>query len=142
MAMVSLSMVLLGSWCSHLTTSLFSTTDRNDLDEQLFDTFAASTQLLRQKPVQAESREKLQQLLRVSSGGIIFTTIQKFFPDDETAFPLLSDRRNIVVIADEAHRTQYGFEAKTRYLKDKDGNEILVSAYVDTPRLKRVIEVY
>jgi type I restriction enzyme R subunit len=99
-------------------------TDRNDLDEQLFDTFAASTQLLRQKPVQAESRDALQKLLRVSSGGIIFTTIQKFFPEDEKAFPLLSDRRNIVVIADEAHRTQYGFEAKTRYLKDTEGNEI------------------
>jgi type I restriction enzyme, R subunit len=99
-------------------------TDRNDLDEQLFDTFAASTQLIRQAPVQAESRDKLQQLLRVGSGGIIFTTIQKFFPEDESSFPLLSDRRNIVVIADEAHRTQYGFDAKTRYLKDKEGKEI------------------
>ena len=99
-------------------------TDRNDLDDQLFDTFAASKQLLRQAPVQATSREKLQQLLRVGSGGIIFTTIQKFFPDEDTAFPLLTDRRNIVVIADEAHRTQYGFEAKTRYLRDKDGVDI------------------
>jgi type I restriction enzyme R subunit len=99
-------------------------TDRNDLDEQLFDTFASATQLLRQAPVKAESREQLQKHLKVTAGGIVFTTIQKFFPEDEGSFPLLSDRRNIVVIADEAHRTQYGFEAKTRYLKDKDGNDI------------------
>src|SRR6185312_9571484 len=99
-------------------------TDRNDLDDQLFDTFGSSTQLLRQTPVQADSRDKLLQVLRVGSGGIVFTTIQKFFPSDDTTFPLLSERANIVVIADEAHRTQYGFEAKTRYLKDKHGNEI------------------
>ena len=99
-------------------------TDRNDLDDQLFDTFAASSQLLRQTPVQAENREDLQKLLTVASGGIVFTTIQKFFPEDENIFPLLSTRRNIVVIADEAHRTQYGFEAKLRYLKDAEGNEV------------------
>lgn len=99
-------------------------TDRNDLDEQLFDTFAASSQLLRQIPVKAESREMLQQLLKVAAGGIIFTTIQKFFPEEEQEkYPELSSRKNIVVIADEAHRTQYGFEAKTKYLKDAAGNE-------------------
>lgn len=99
-------------------------TDRNDLDEQLFDTFAASSQLLRQVPVKANSRSELQQLLKVAAGGIIFTTIQKFFPEEEQdKFPTLSERNNIVVIADEAHRTQYGFEAKTKFLKDEDGNE-------------------
>lgn len=99
-------------------------TDRNDLDDQLFDTFAASKSLLRQTPVQAENREELQKLLSVAAGGIVFTTIQKFFPDEEAVFPELSPRRNIVVIADEAHRTQYGFEAKLRYIKDKEGNEV------------------
>ncbi len=99
-------------------------TDRNDLDEQLFDTFAASSQLLRQAPVKADSREELQRLLKVAAGGFIFTTIQKFFPEEEQdKYPELSDRKNIVVIADEAHRTQYGFEAKTKYLKDEAGNE-------------------
>jgi len=99
-------------------------TDRNDLDDQLFETFAASSRLLRQKPIQSESREDLQKLLSVASGGIVFATIQKFFPDDDKIFPLLSSRRNIVVIADEAHRTQYGFEAKMRYIKDSAGNEV------------------
>ncbi|MGW8184928.1 MAG: type I restriction endonuclease subunit R [Candidatus Moraniibacteriota bacterium] len=89
-------------------------TDRNDLDDQLFDTFASCKQLLRQEPVQAESREKLKELLRVAGGGIVFTTIQKFFPTDNSAnFDLLSERKNIIVIADEAHRSQYGFAAKT-----------------------------
>lgn len=89
-------------------------TDRNDLDNQLFDTFAGCKQLLRQDPVQAESQEHLKELLKTAGGGIIFTTIQKFFPDDgELVFDLLSDRKNIVVIADEAHRSQYGFSAKT-----------------------------
>ncbi|MDI6877670.1 MAG: type I restriction endonuclease subunit R [Methanomicrobiales archaeon] len=88
-------------------------TDRNDLDDQLFGTFSRCHDLLRQKPVQAEDREHLRQLLSVSSGGVVFTTIQKFFPEKgEEEHPLLSDRRNIVVIADEAHRSQYGFEAK------------------------------
>ncbi|MBP7388771.1 MAG: type I restriction endonuclease subunit R [Chitinophagales bacterium] len=100
-------------------------TDRNDLDEQLFDTFAACRSLLRQQPVMAESRNDLREKLKVAGGGIVFTTIQKFFPEDEEdKFPLLSERKNIVVIADEAHRTQYGFEAKTRYLKDDAGSEI------------------
>jgi len=94
-------------------------TDRNDLDEQLFDTFAGCKQLLRQDPVKAESRENLKELLKVAGGGIIFSTIQKFFPEDREAnFDLLSDRKNIIVIADEAHRSQYGFGAKTT---EKDG---------------------
>ena len=101
-------------------------TDRNDLDDQLFDTFAASTQLLRQEPVQAESREHLKKLLKVASGGIVFTTIQKFLPEvGKEEYDQLSDRRNIIVIADEAHRTQYGFEASLKDVKDKDSKEIV-----------------
>ena len=88
-------------------------TDRIDLDGQLFGTFSRCEHLLRQTPEQAESREDLEALLRRSSGGVIFTTIQKFFPEDEAdKYPMLSNRRNIVVIADEAHRSQYGFSAK------------------------------
>lgn len=99
-------------------------TDRNDLDDQLFDTFAASKQLLRQEPVQAENRQHLKELLKVASGGIVFTTIQKFQPDNGNVYEQLSDRKNIIVIADEAHRTQYGFKAKTLDDKDDDGNVI------------------
>ncbi|MCB1675851.1 MAG: type I restriction endonuclease subunit R, partial [Halioglobus sp.] len=100
-------------------------TDRNDLDDQLFDTFAASRQLLRQEPVQAEGREDLRDKLRVASGGIIFTTLQKFGPrEGEALFPLLSDRRNIVVIADEAHRSQYGFSAREVDIRDENGQVI------------------
>lgn len=88
-------------------------TDRNDLDDQLFDTFAASRGLLRQEPVQIKNRLDLKEKLQVASGGIVFTTIQKFFPEDEKeSFDLLSERKNIVVIADEAHRSQYGFKGK------------------------------
>ena len=88
-------------------------TDRNDLDDQLFRTFAMCRDLLRQTPRQAESREHLQALLRRSSGGVIFTTIQKFKPEPgEADYPLLTERGNVVVIADEAHRSQYGFRAK------------------------------
>lgn len=95
-------------------------TDRNDLDNQLFDTFSFCSELLRQKPVQAESRDHLRELLKVASGGVVFTTIQKFFPDDKTAkHPLLSDRRNIVVIADEAHRSQYDFiDGFAKHMRD------------------------
>jgi type I restriction enzyme, R subunit len=101
-------------------------TDRNDLDDQLFDTFAASVQLLRQEPVQAESREHLKELLKVASGGIVFTTIQKFMPsDNKSIYDQLSDRKNIVVIADEAHRTQYGFEAKLVDEKSKETKEVI-----------------
>jgi type I site-specific restriction-modification system R (restriction) subunit/very-short-patch-repair endonuclease len=99
-------------------------TDRNDLDDQLFDTFAASKQLLRQEPVQAENRNQLRDLLKVASGGIVFTTIQKFQPEEGNVYELLSDRENIVVIADEAHRTQYGFKAKNVDAKDDAGNII------------------
>lgn len=97
-------------------------TDRNDLDQQLFDTFAASASLLGQPPVQAESREHLKTLLKVASGGIVFTTIQKFFPENyKASYDLLSERRNIIVIADEAHRTQYGFQARLIDTKDDSG---------------------
>ena len=99
-------------------------TDRNDLDDQLFDTFASSKQLLRQEPVQAENREHLKELLKVASGGVVFTTIHIFQPDDRNIYEQLSERRNIVVIADEAHRTQYGFKAKTIDDKDSSGNVI------------------
>ncbi len=99
-------------------------TDRNDLDDQLFDTFAASKQLLRQDPIQATDRKQLKDLLKVNSGGVIFTTIQKFQPEEGNVYETLSKRENIIVIADEAHRTQYGFSAKTVDDKDANGNVI------------------
>lgn len=99
-------------------------TDRNDLDDQLFDTFAASSQLLRQEPKQVEDRQQLKELLKVASGGVIFTTIQKFQPEEGNVYETLSERRNIVVIADEAHRTQYGFKAKTVEEKNEAGEVI------------------
>ena len=94
-------------------------TDRNDLDGQLFGVFSLAQDLLRETPVQATTRQQLRQLLgNRPSGGIVFATIQKFMPgEDEDMFPVLSERRNIVVIADEAHRTQYGFEAKLKTRK-------------------------
>jgi type I restriction enzyme R subunit len=99
-------------------------TDRNDLDDQLFDTFASSTQLLRQEPKQVENREDLKEKLKVASGGVIFATIQKFQPNEGNVYETLSERENVVVIADEAHRTQYGFKAKTIDDKDAEGNVI------------------
>lgn len=88
-------------------------TDRNDLDDQLFGTFAMCKDLIRQTPVQAESREDLQAVLDRAAGGVVFTTIQKFAPaKGETSYPKLTDRRNVIIMADEAHRTQYGFKAK------------------------------
>jgi type I restriction enzyme R subunit len=88
-------------------------TDRNDLDEQLFGTFSLCQDLLRQSPQQAEDRDHLRKLLDRPSGGVIFTTLQKFSPESgSTDYPVLTDRRNVVVIADEAHRSQYGFRAK------------------------------
>lgn len=99
-------------------------TDRNDLDDQLFDTFASSQSLLRQEPIQAQDREHLKSLLKVASGGVIFATIQKFSPEEGNIYDELSNRRNIIVIADEAHRTQYGFKPKTVDEKDKEGNVI------------------
>jgi type I restriction enzyme R subunit len=100
-------------------------TDRNDLDQQLFGTFAACAGLLRQTPVQAESREHLMELLRVASGGVIFTTIQKFLPESvgERLSPL-TQRTNVVVIADEAHRSQAGLAAKG--VKTDDGMVLAV----------------
>lgn len=100
-------------------------TDRNDLDDQLFSTFSSATQLLRQPPKQAETREQLKEYLRVASGGIIFTTIQKFQPNDgETIYEMLSERENIIVIADEAHRSQYGFKAKEVDIKNEENTVI------------------
>jgi len=88
-------------------------TDRNDLDDQLYGTFGLCRDLIRQNPEQADSRADLKRLLDKAAGGVVFTTVQKFSPEKgEESFPLLSDRRNIIVIADEAHRSQYGFEAK------------------------------
>ncbi len=93
--------------------TLLIITDRNDLDDQLFGTFSMCKDLLRQTPQQAESREELRKLLDRPSGGVIFTTIQKFSPaEGETDHPLLTNRKNVVVIADEAHRSQYGLNAK------------------------------
>ncbi len=89
-------------------------TDRNDLDDQLFGTFAGCHELLRQKPVQAENRDEVRELLKVASGGVIFTTLQKFAPDPGASYPELSARRNVVVIADEAHRSQYGHYARAK----------------------------
>jgi len=95
-------------------------TDRNDLDDQLFETFVQSQELIRQTPVQAEDRAHLRDLLRVAAGGVSFTTLQKFLPEGRgDRFPLLSERSNIVVIADEAHRSQYGFiKGFARHLRD------------------------
>ncbi len=87
--------------------------DRNDLDDQLFGTFSMCKDLLRQTPVQAEDRDHLRRLLDRPSGGVIFTTLQKFSPEEGASdYPVLTDRRNVIVIADEAHRSQYGFKAK------------------------------
>jgi type I restriction enzyme R subunit len=97
-------------------------TDRNDLDDQLFGTFGNCVGLLRQTPVQASSREHIKELLKVSGGGVIFTTIQKFSPSEGNVYDALSDRTNIVVVADEAHRSQYGF--KGRVVELEEGSEI------------------
>ena len=95
-------------------------TDRNDLDDQLFGTFSRCQDLLRQPPVQAESRADLRDRLSVNAGGVVFTTIQKFLPEEKgAAYPVLSERRNIVVIADEAHRSQYDFiDGFARHMRD------------------------
>ena len=101
-------------------------TDRNDLDDQLFETFVASRQLLMQTPRQAESREELKSLLRVASGGVVFTTIQKFQPEEGNQYDTLTARNNVVVIADEAHRTQYGFKAKAVEVRN-EADEVIGS---------------
>lgn len=97
-------------------------TDRNDLDDQLFGTFGNCVGLLRQTPVQAYSRDHIKELLKVSGGGVIFTTIQKFAPADGNVYDTLSERTNIVVVADEAHRSQYGFSG--RVVEIEEGSEI------------------
>ncbi len=109
-------------------------TDRNDLDDQLFGTFARCQDLLRQPPVQVESRADLREKLRVETGGVIFTTIQKFFPEEKgDRHPALSDRRNIVVIADEAHRSQYDFiDGFARHMRDALPNASFIG-FTGTP---------
>ena len=112
-------------------------TDRNDLDGQLFGVFSLAQDLLREQPVQATTRQQLRELLsNRPSGGIVFATIQKFMPgEDEDTFPRLSDRSNIVVIADEAHRTQYGFEARLKKKPRSKGNRVL-----ETPEMSDLAE--
>ncbi|NTV15064.1 MAG: type I restriction endonuclease subunit R [Desulfobulbaceae bacterium] len=109
-------------------------TDRNDLDQQLFETFSSCQQLLRQTPGQAANREELKKLLAVSSGGVVFTTIQKFLPEEVGGkYPLLSERRNIVVIADEAHRSQYDFiDGFARHMRDALPNATFIG-FTGTP---------
>lgn len=109
-------------------------TDRNDLDDQLFETFSRCHELLRQKPVQAESRAHLRKLLSVASGGVIFTTIQKFFPEEKgDTQEKLSVRHNIVVIADEAHRSQYDFiDGFARHMRDALPNASFIG-FTGTP---------
>ena len=109
-------------------------TDRNDLDGQLFGTFSSCHELLRQSPVQADDRANLRDLLKVASGGIVFTTIQKFLPEAKgDKYPLLSDRKNIVVIADEAHRSQYDFiDGYARHMRDALPNATYIG-FTGTP---------
>jgi type I restriction enzyme R subunit len=109
-------------------------TDRNDLDDQLFGQFDRCSDLLNQKPKQAESRSQLRELLQVASGGVVFTTIQKFMPDEKgDRMPVLSDRRNIVVIADEAHRSQYDLiDGLARNMRDALPNASFIG-FTGTP---------
>ncbi len=109
-------------------------TDRNDLDDQLFGTFSRCSNLLRQAPKQAENRGQLREYLKVASGGVVFTTIQKFFPENgNKEYPLLSDRKNIIVIADEAHRSQYDFiDGFARYMRDALPNASFIG-FTGTP---------
>ncbi len=109
-------------------------TDRNDLDQQLFETFGNCEQLIRQKPKQAENRDDLKEKLSVASGGVVFTTIQKFLPEQTGGkYPELSSRRNIVVIADEAHRSQYDFiDGFARHMRDALPNASFIG-FTGTP---------
>jgi type I restriction enzyme R subunit len=109
-------------------------TDRNDLDDQLFGTFSRCRDLLRQPPVQAGSRVDLREKLRVEAGGVVFTTIQKFLPEEKgDRHPVLSERRNIVVIADEAHRSQYDFiDGFARHMRDALPNAAFIG-FTGTP---------
>lgn len=131
-------------------------TDRNDLDQQLFNTFSGVAPLFRQTPKQIERRANLKRELKVASGGVIFTTIQKFLPEEvKSEFPLLSERKNIVVIADEAHRSHYGFKAKlnrrqslsygfAKYVRDAFPNAAFIG-FTGTPialRDKNTISVF
>ena len=113
--------------------TLILLTDRNDLDDQLFGQFQRCADILGQSPVQAEDREELRQLLNRASGGVVFTTIQKFLPEDGTKRPALSDRQNIVVIADEAHRSQYGLiDGVARHMRDALPNASFIG-FTGTP---------
>lgn len=114
--------------------TLLIITDRNDLDDQLFGTFSRCHELLRQKPQQAKERAELRKLLKVASGGVVFTTIQKFLPEERgDSYPQLSDRRNIVVIADEAHRSQYDFiDGYARHMRDALPNASFIG-FTGTP---------
>lgn len=109
-------------------------TDRNDLDDQLFGTFSRCQDLLRQPPMQAQSRAHLRELLSVQAGGVVFTTIQKFLPEEKgDRYPRLSERHNIVVIADEAHRSQYDFiDGFARHMRDALPNASFI-AFTGTP---------
>ena len=108
-------------------------TDRNDLDDQLFGQFQRCHEILRQTPVQAESREQLRDLLKVASGGVVFTTIQKFLPEKGENVPALSERQNIVVIADEAHRSQYDLiDGLARHMRDALPNASFIG-FTGTP---------
>ena len=114
--------------------TLLMITDRNDLDDQLFGTFSSCNDLLRQTPVQAENREHLKEMLQVPAGGVVFTTIQKFLPDAKgQQYPELSARHNIVVIADEAHRSQYDFiDGFARHMHDALPNASFIG-FTGTP---------
>ena len=113
--------------------TLLVITDRNDLDDQLFGTFSACADLVRQVPVQAQDRQHLRGLLSVASGGVVFTTVQKFLPEKGETFPALSSRRNIVVIADEAHRSQYDFiDGFARHMRDALPNASFIG-FTGTP---------
>ncbi|NPD86029.1 type I restriction endonuclease subunit R [Lentimicrobium sp. L6] len=109
-------------------------TDRNDLDQQLFETFSNCNQLIRQTPKQAENRSGLRELLKVASGGVVFTTIQKFMPEEKgDTYPTLSERHNIVVVADEAHRSQYDFiDGFARHMRDALPNASFIG-FTGTP---------
>lgn len=114
--------------------TLVVVTDRNDLDDQLFSTFSSCHELLRQTPQQASSRKELTELLKRASGGVIFTTVGKVFPEEDTRqYPMLSDRRNIIVITDEAHRSQYNFiDGFARHLRDAMPNASYIG-FTGTP---------
>ena len=127
---------MLGDWCLSLALenpTIVVITDRNDLDDQLFGTFSRCHELLRQAPEQAIDREDLRARLSVSTGHVVFTTIQKFMPSEDTRNPALSDRRNIIVIADEAHRSQYDFiDGFARHMRDALPNASFIG-FTGTP---------